>query len=46
MFNELVGDGIYPKITLDISPILCEQLEHPDTKKIFIEYCEKKSAAA
>ena len=46
MCNELVGDGIIPKITLDISPILCEQLEHPDTKNIFIEYCDKKSAAA
>jgi 1,4-alpha-glucan branching enzyme len=44
--NELIGDGINPSITLDISPVLCEQLEHPDTKKIFIEYCEKKSQQA
>lgn len=29
-FNELMAEGIKPKITLDISPILCEQLEHPD----------------
>ena len=34
MCNEFVGDGIFPKITLDISPILCEQLEHPDTKNM------------
>jgi len=46
VFNELVSDGIFPKITLDISPILCEQLEHNDTKQLFIDYCEKKSVAA
>ena len=46
MCNELVGDGIIPNITIDISPVLCEQLDHPDTKDIFIKYCEKKSAAA
>jgi len=46
VFNELVNDGIYPKITLDISPVLCEQLEHPDTKQIFINYCDKKITAA
>ncbi|MDR0927408.1 MAG: DUF1957 domain-containing protein [Ignavibacteria bacterium] len=46
VFNELVGDGIFPKITLDISPVLCEQLEHPDTKELFIKYCDKKAEAA
>lgn len=46
VFNELVNDEIYPKISLDISPVLCEQIEHPDTKEIFIRYCEKKATAA
>lgn len=46
VFNELMEEGIYPKITMDISPILCEQLEHPALKEIFIKYCDEKISAA
>lgn len=46
VFNELTNEGIYPKISMDISPILCEQLEHEDTKKAFVEYCDMKIKAA
>ncbi|PKL85290.1 MAG: hypothetical protein CVV22_08470 [Ignavibacteriae bacterium HGW-Ignavibacteriae-1] len=46
VFNDLVAEGISPNVTLDISPVLCEQLEHPDFKKIFIDYCDEKIAAA
>ncbi|MBS1538912.1 MAG: DUF1957 domain-containing protein [Bacteroidetes bacterium] len=41
-FNELMAEGIKPKITLDISPILCEQLEHPDFPALFEQYCSNK----
>lgn len=44
--NELLKEGIKPKITFDISPVLCEQLEHTDFKEIFIKYCDEKIHAA
>ena len=46
VFNDLTNEGILPKITLDISPVLCEQLEHSNTKNIFINYCDNKINAA
>jgi len=46
IFNELIQEKIQPKVTIDISPILCEQLEHPLFKKNFIEYCDKKIESA
>lgn len=46
IFNDLMDSGIIPKVTLDISPVLCEQLEHPDFKAIFTNYCYEKIAAA
>ena len=38
VFNDLLDEGIPPKVTLDISPVLCEQLEHPDFKKYCVKY--------
>jgi 1,4-alpha-glucan branching enzyme len=46
IFNELNSQGIKPNVTLDISPVLCEQLEHPDFKIEFIKYCDKMINAA
>lgn len=46
VFNDSLNEGISPKVTLDISPVLCEQLEHPDFKKIFVEYCDEKIKGA
>lgn len=46
VFNDLLQEGITAKVTLDISPILCEQLEHPDFKNIFIKYCDEKIESA
>lgn len=46
VFNDLLNEGIKPNVTMDISPVLCEQLENPDFKKIFIRYCDEKIAAA
>ncbi|MES2765451.1 MAG: 1,4-alpha-glucan branching protein domain-containing protein [Bacteroidota bacterium] len=45
-FHDLLDEGITPKVTLDISPILCEQLEHPHFKSIFEKYCTEKIEAA
>ncbi len=46
VFNDLLDHGILPKVTIDISPILCEQLEHPDFKIIFEKYCNDKILSA
>ncbi len=46
VFNKLLDEGIKPNVTLDISPVLCEQLEHPDFKKEFIKYCDKMIEAS
>jgi 1,4-alpha-glucan branching enzyme len=42
VFNDLLNEGIKAKVTLDISPVLCEQLEHDDFKEIFRAYCLDK----
>lgn len=39
-FHELKAEGISPQVTLDISPVLCEQLEHPDFLPLFERYCD------
>ncbi len=46
VFNDLDAEGIKAKVTMDISPVLCEQLEHEDFKRIFLLYCDEKIAAA
>ncbi len=46
VFNDLLNEGIKPNVTLDISPILCEQMENPDFKHIFVKYCDQKIEAA
>lgn len=46
VFNECLSEGIVPKVTLDFSPVLCEQLEQPHFKKLFIDYCNEKINAA
>jgi len=46
VFNDLLSDGIPPKVSLDISPVLCEQLEHPDFRTFFLNYCDQKIKAA
>ncbi|MBL7973915.1 MAG: DUF1957 domain-containing protein [Candidatus Kapabacteria bacterium] len=39
-FHQLKDEGISPKVTLDISPVLCEQLAHPDFPALFEKYCQ------
>ncbi|MGE5480384.1 MAG: 1,4-alpha-glucan branching protein domain-containing protein [Chloroflexota bacterium] len=46
MFNRLLSEGISPKVTLDISPVNCEQIENEEFKKLYVEYCDAKIAGA
>lgn len=46
VFNDLMEEGIEPKVTIDISPVLCEQLAHKDFPALFEEYCDNRIAAA
>ncbi len=46
VLNDLLQEGILPKISIDISPVLCEQLEHKEFPKIFEDYCLEKIQAA
>lgn len=42
IFNRLVRDGIKPKITINISPVLAEQLHSPTFADRFETYCKSK----
>ncbi|MBD3382166.1 MAG: DUF1957 domain-containing protein [candidate division Zixibacteria bacterium] len=46
MIHELVDEGISPKLTIGISPVLCEQLGHKSFKNEFCGYLENKIQAA
>jgi len=45
-FDRLVSEGISPKVTLGITPILAEQLADPDFKVQFVQYLEERSRIA
>ncbi len=40
--NRLRNEGIRPRWTVNVQPILCEQLEDPSFKDEFEEYCQAK----
>ena len=46
VFNKLMDDGIRPGVTINLSPILCEQLAHPDLPDLFERYCSSRIEAA
>jgi len=46
IMNELVGEGVKPKLTIDISPVLCEQLADESFKEEFADYLREKIKAA
>ena len=46
VFNRLVSEGISPQVTIGISPVLAEQLAHPEFKTKLSEYCELKAEFA
>jgi 1,4-alpha-glucan branching enzyme len=41
-FHRLIDEGISPKVTIGISPVLAEQLKHPYFARIYKEYCLSK----
>nr|MBN2277138.1 DUF1957 domain-containing protein [candidate division Zixibacteria bacterium] len=46
VLNEMIAEGIKPKITFDISPVLCEQLADESFKEEFRNYLTQKVRAA
>jgi len=46
ILNELTGEGYRPKLTMGLSPVLCEQLADNDFKKEFVAYLNQKIKAA
>ena len=46
VLNRLVQEGISPRITIGISPVLAEQLAHPEFKAKLREYCWLKAEFA
>jgi 1,4-alpha-glucan branching enzyme len=46
MINELVAEGYEPKLTIGMSPVLCEQLIDESFKEEFITYIKQKITAA
>ena len=46
ILDELISEGINPKLTVDISPVLCEQLADQSFKEEFVDYLEQKIEAA
>jgi 1,4-alpha-glucan branching enzyme len=46
ILNELKGEGIKPKLTVDISPVLCEQLADASFREEFAAYLYQKIKAA
>lgn len=46
VFHERARDGRPLGVTLGMTPVLCEQLAHPDFHREFIAYVEQKLAAA
>ena len=46
ILNELVDAGISPKITVNISPVLAEQLSDPELKPEFEDYVKTKIESA
>lgn len=46
MLNELVNEGYHPKLTIGLSPVLCEQLADNAFKDEFVQYLNQKLKAA
>ncbi len=46
MINELVEEGYHPKLTIGLSPVLCEQLADNSFKDEFVYYLNNKIKAA
>jgi len=46
VLNELIGEGCHPKLTIGLSPVLCEQLSDGEFKNEFVVYLNQKIKAA
>ncbi len=46
MCKRLQAEGMRPGITFDVSPVLCEQLTHPDFPAVFETYCREHTDLA
>jgi len=46
MCRRLLDDGISPGITFTMSPVLAEQLAHPDFPALFADYCTQHASLA
>ncbi|MEK7330360.1 MAG: 1,4-alpha-glucan branching protein domain-containing protein [Candidatus Eisenbacteria bacterium] len=46
VLHERTEDGRSLGVTLGLTPVLCEQLAHPDFQRQFVAYLEQKIAAA
>jgi len=42
LMRTLQYDGIQPRLSVDLSPILIEQLSHPDSHRLFTSYAEQQ----
>jgi 1,4-alpha-glucan branching enzyme len=45
-FDRLVEEGVSPKVTMGITPILAEQLADPDFRSQFADYLEQRGRSA
>jgi 1,4-alpha-glucan branching enzyme len=46
ILDSMIAEGLKPKLTIDISPVLCEQLSDESFKTEFVSYLENKIEAA
>lgn len=46
MLDDLIADGLHPKLTMGLSPVLCEQLADSAFKSEFVSYLDQKIKAA
>lgn len=46
ILGELIEDGYHPKLTIGLSPVLCEQLNDYSFKEEFVSYLNQKIKAA
>jgi 1,4-alpha-glucan branching enzyme len=46
VFNRLAAEGIKPAVTIGLTPVLCEQLAHPEFADQFDDYLQQKIDAS
>lgn len=44
--DRLVAEGVSPKVTIGLTPVLCEQLSHRDFREQFVHYLEMRTRTA